>query len=280
MSTENEKSSLSAWKESAPFWAQYAKIIRTMFAPITKALVSDAEITSGQRVLDIAGGSGEPSLSIADLVAPSGSVFYTDAIHEMAMATRRSAFELNLTSLAFTQCVGEQLPFPSRSFDAVVSRLGVMLFNDPAAAIREMLRVAKPNAHVAMAVWCSSRANPFFSVVTDVVSRYVAPTPEDPDAPGAFRFAEQGKLANLVKELGGNDVNEHLLKFSLVAPIDPRQFWELRSQMSETLRTKLGTLSSDSLSQLSKDIEGAAGAYYESGRMTFPAEVWIVSGRA
>jgi SAM-dependent methyltransferase len=279
MSTDKEKSNLSAWKESAPYWAQYAGTIRTMFAPITNALVADAGISAGKRVLDIAGGSGEPSLSIAGMVAP-GSVFYTDAVHEMARATRRSALDRNLTSLDFTQCIGEQLPFPSASFDVVVSRLGVMLFNDPAAAIREMLRVLKTNGRVAMAVWSTSRANPFFSVVSDVVSRYVAPTPEDPDAPGAFRFAAPGKLASLVRELGGKDVNEHLLKFALEAPIDPRQFWELRSQMSETLRTKLASLSTDSLSQLAKDIEDAGAPYYEAGRMTFPAEVWIVSATA
>lgn len=280
MSTDKEKSNLSAWRDSAPYWAQYASTIRAMFAPITTALLADAEITPGQRVLDIAGGSGEPSLTVAGAIAPTGSVCYTDAIHEMAMATRRSADERKLKSIDFSQCVGEQLPFQSGSFDAVVSRLGVMLFNDPAAAIREMLRVAKPNGRVAMAVWSSSRANPFFHVVTDVVSRYVDLTPEDPDAPGAFRFAEPRKLVSLLKEVGGKDVNERLLRFSLEAPINPKLFWELRSQMSETLRTKLATLSTDSLLHLATEVEEAGEPYFEAGRMKFPAEVWIVSGRA
>jgi hypothetical protein len=64
---------LREWRESAVYWQKHADTIRTMFAPVTQALVEDAEVIEGEKVLDVAGGAGEPSLTIAETVGPSGS---------------------------------------------------------------------------------------------------------------------------------------------------------------------------------------------------------------
>ena len=64
MSQLQPKDTLQEWRESAKYWADYGATIRTMFAPLTQALINDAEITEGQSVLDVAGGPGEPSLTI------------------------------------------------------------------------------------------------------------------------------------------------------------------------------------------------------------------------
>ena len=158
------------WCESAPHWERHAQTIRTMFAPLTSALIEDAGIAPGQNVLDVAGGPGEPSLTIAEVVGSSGLVTCTDAIAEMVSAAEREAHRRRLTNIKFHQCAADSLPFDSNSFDAVVSRLGVMLFPDPIAALREMLRVTKPNGEVALVVWARSDAYPFFHLVSAVIS--------------------------------------------------------------------------------------------------------------
>ncbi len=83
---------LPEWRASAPYWAKHHATIREMFAPLTHALIEDAGIVQGQSVLDIAGGPGEPSLTIAEVVGPAGSVTCTDAVAEMVeAATSRGA---------------------------------------------------------------------------------------------------------------------------------------------------------------------------------------------
>src|SRR5882762_10846029 len=77
---------LREWRESARYWQTHAATIRRMFAPVTDALVQDAGIVEGHSVLDVAGGPGEPSLTIAQIVAPRGTVACTDAIDEMVSA--------------------------------------------------------------------------------------------------------------------------------------------------------------------------------------------------
>lgn len=277
MSSNDKNDVLREWRESAPYWAKHAGIVRAMFAPITSALIEAAAIEEGHCILDVAGGSGEPSISIAEAVGPSGLVIFTDAVAEMVAASRSQAHHRQLTNLEFTQCVGEALPFLTNTFDVVVSRLGVMLFPDPDAAIREMLCILKPRGRMALAVWSARASNPFFHVVANIVSRFVESPPEDPDAPGAFRFAERGKLTSLLNDAGAIEVTERVLDFTLEAPLTPAQFWEVRTELSDTLRTKVASLPSEQVALIALEVEEAGRAFCEAGRMRFPAEVLIVS---
>lgn len=270
---------LVEWQESAPYWAKHGDMVQAMFAPITSALIEAASLKAGDSVLDVAGGSGEPSLTIAAALGRSASIVFTDAVAEMVSASRNQARLRRLTNIKFLQCVGEALPFLPDKFDVVVCRLGLMLFPDPVGAIREMLRVAKPGGRIAAAVWAPRDSNPFFHVVADIVSRYVESPPEDPDAPGAFRFAPSGKLAGLFRGSSAIDVNERVLDFTLEAPLTPREFWQVRTELSDTLRGKVAALSHEQVSRLAQEVEEAGQAFYKKGSMRFPARVLIVSAR-
>jgi ubiquinone/menaquinone biosynthesis C-methylase UbiE len=161
MSSAEQNESLKVWQETAQFWTKHSRTIGEMFAPVTEAIIAEAGIGEGQSVLDVAGGAGEPSLTIAERVGPTGSVTCTDAIAEMVEAARAEAATRGLTNMQFRQCTADSLPFADDSFDAVVSRLGAMFFPDPVAACREMLRVTKPGGAIVFVVWHKNELNPF-----------------------------------------------------------------------------------------------------------------------
>jgi ubiquinone/menaquinone biosynthesis C-methylase UbiE len=269
---------LQQWRETASYWTRHHDTIRTMFLPLTRALIEQARIAPGQSVLDVAGGSGEPSLTIAQAVGPTGFVMCTDAIAEMVAVAEREALARGLKNMQFRQCTADSLPFADESFDVAVSRLGVMFFPDPVAAVREMLRVIKPGGRVALAVWGKSELNPYSYVVTGVVSRYVPAVPVAPDAPDAFRFAEPGKLAGVLKDAGAIDVTQRVVKFDMAAPLSPEEFWDMRSEISESLREKLKTLSSEDRARLADEVQEAVRDFFPDGQMRFPAQMLIVSG--
>jgi ubiquinone/menaquinone biosynthesis C-methylase UbiE len=269
---------LQQWRETASYWTRHHDTIRTMFLPLTRALIEQARIAPGQSVLDVAGGSGEPSLTIAQAVGPTGFVMCTDAIAEMVAVAEREALARGLKNMQFRQCTADSLPFADESFDVAVSRLGVMFFPDPVAAVREMLRVIKPGGRVALAVWGKSELNPYSYVVTGVVSRYVPAVPVAPDAPDAFRFAEPGKLAGVLKDAGAIDVTQRVVKFDMAAPLSPEEFWDMRSEISESLREKLKTLSSEDRARLADEVQEAVREFFPDGQMRFPAQMLIVSG--
>lgn len=277
-SNENKKDVLNEWRESAPYWAKHADVVRAMFAPITRALLEAGGVSEGQSVLDVAGGAGEPSISLSSVVGDSGSVIFTDAVAQMVRTARTEARERVLANIEFVQCIAESAPFLSNAFDAVVCRLGVMLFTDPAAAINEALRVVKPSCSVSYAVWSTRDSNPFFHVVMDVVARYIESPSEDPNAPGAFRFAERGTLARLLADAGAIDITEQLLDFELNAPLTPAEFWALRVELSDTLRAKVAQLSRDTLLRVEQEVAEAGQRFFPSGQMKFPGQVLVVTG--
>src|SRR6185437_12070147 len=268
---------LRQWQETAAFWAEHRNTISRMFSPLTRALIEQARIREGDTVLDIAGGTGEPSLTIAEAVRPGGSVTCTDAVEEMVETAEQEARSRGLTNIQFRQCSAEALPFPDDTFDVVVSRFGAMFF--PEEAFREILRVTKPAGTIAFAVWCDSALNPFCHLATEVMSRHVESPAPDPNAPGAFRFAEEGKLAGILKEAGATDLHECIFKFNIAAPLSPTEFWQMRSSISETLRTKLASLSVTERSQIATEIEVAVKEFFPDNQMKFPTQMLIVSGR-
>lgn len=277
-SKNNDRDLLREWRESAPFWAKHAGVVRSMFAPITRALLEGGQIGEGHFVLDVAGGAGEPSISLSLVVGPSGSVIFTDAVAEMITTARAEARDCGVRNIEFSQCTAESVPFSSNTFDAVVCRLGIMLFPDPIAAIHEALRVVKSQGSVSYAVWSSRASNPFFHVVMDVVSRYIESPPEDPNAPGAFRFAERGTLARLLDDAGAIEVTEQLLEFELDAALTPAEFWALRVELSDTLRAKVAQLSRGQLLRVEQEVAEAGERFFASGRMKFPGQVLVVTG--
>src|SRR5262249_1400181 len=111
---------LREWSDNAVAWREHSATICAMFAPLTAAMIEDAGISGGQSVLDVAGGPGEPSLTIAEVVGPTGSVTHTDAVAAMVATAEQEAKRRGLSNMSFRQCLAESLPFADDSFDVAV----------------------------------------------------------------------------------------------------------------------------------------------------------------
>lgn len=268
---------IDKWIESAPYWEKHCEVIREMFAPVTQALIDDARIVPGHTVLDIATGPGEPALSVAARVGAQGKVVGIDPIPGMVEAARRAAAQQGIGNLRFEVAFADQLPFADSPFDAVISRFGVMFFPSPVDGVREMLRVLKPDGKMALAVWHVAANNPFFHTVARVIERFVEPLPRDPDAADAFRFAEPGKLKDVLIKAGGTAVSERLLQFKIDAPVSPETFWTLRCEMSESLRDKVAGLSEQQAAEAKRYAMEVLSEYSTENGMSFPAEVLVVT---
>jgi len=196
----------------------------------------------------------------------------------MVDAARRAADHLGLRNAQFEVASGDRLPYSADTFDAVVSRFGVMFFPSPVDGLREMLKVLKPGRKLALAAWHFADNNPFHYALARVIERFVVSPPMAPDAPDAFRFAGPGKLRGVLAEAGAVSPSERLLQFTIQASTSVEDFWTLRSEMSEKLREKLATLSGEQLMEVKRQMLEALREYATDRGMSFPAEVLIVTG--
>jgi SAM-dependent methyltransferase len=275
---EPDKEIIQRWKNSAPFWEKNHENVRHLFAPIAQELAADAKIASGQTVLDVATEPGEPALSVAPLVGAGGTVVGVDPIPEMIDAARRAAERFGIKNARFEVAFADQLPFPDATFDAVISRFGVMFFPSPVDGIREMLRVLKPAGKLALAVWYFAERNPFFTALSRVVERFVESPPLAPDALDAFRFATLGKLLDVFSQAGVVAPTERILQFKIEAPVSIEEFWTLRLELSEVLREKLAKLTEEQRKEVKRLALEAFREYSTDAGISFPGEILIVSG--
>jgi SAM-dependent methyltransferase len=266
------------WGQSASYWEKHRDAIRRMFSPITEALIQDAHVSTGHKVLDIGTGPGEPALTVAAFIGKEGKVCGIDPTSEMISAAQREATRQGLQNVEFEVTTVDHLPFSSGTFDAVVSRFAIMFFPSPVDALRETLRTLKPGGRMAFAVWGFAERNPFHYILSRLIDRYAPQSPTPTEWSDAFRYATPGTLFAILNEAGALDASERLFQFKIEAPLSVEAFWELRSEMSEKLRSKLKLLSAGQIAEVRIEAIEALRPYATPQGMSMPAEVLVASG--
>jgi len=175
----------------------YEQAWQKQLAPAHDALLSQARFAPGERVLDVACGTGLVTFQAARRVGSGGSVIGIDISGEMVLAAEHRARGLALGNVQFQRMDGELLAFADGSFDVVVCALGLMYMPEPEQALREMRRVLKPGGRLLLAVW-GERARCGWSAVFPIVDAEVS----SEVCPMFFRLGQGEALAGACAELG------------------------------------------------------------------------------
>jgi ubiquinone/menaquinone biosynthesis C-methylase UbiE len=216
-----------------------------MGAAVTEAVVEAANVTSGvSRVLDVACGSGEPSISIAALLQSSGQVVGVDMAEAPLEVARERARQRGLQNVEYLQADVHALPFADKSFDRVTSRLGVMFFDDLAKALSEMHRVLKPGGQVALLTW-GAMEQPYFESTIGTVRR-VRPELEIPAvAQTMFKFAVPGTLAAALGVAGFGKIDERVRGLRWDWHGSPQEMWDYFRSITVPFRALLEKVEGD-----------------------------------
>jgi ubiquinone/menaquinone biosynthesis C-methylase UbiE len=188
----------------------YETLWQAQLAPAQAALLAAVPLAPGDKVLDVACGTGLVSLQAARAVGPLGQVLGIDLAGQMVEAAGRRASECGLANLDFSRMDGETLDLPDQGFDVVLCALGLMYMPEPAQALREMQRVLRPGGRLGLAVW-GERARCGWSAVFPIVDAEVS----SDVCPLFFRLGQAGLLACLCEEAGFRAVTQHRLQATL-----------------------------------------------------------------
>lgn len=219
----------AAWRrwhdKSVHFWSE-----------LTRSLLDVAELAPGQRVLDLASGTGDPALTVAEAVGPAGHVVVTDLAPQMLEIARENATRAGLKNLSYEVVDAHAMPYPDASFDRVTCRLGVMFFWDCQKALREIRRVLKPDGLVSFVCWGPIDQNEYMRTATGAFHRRQPLPPPPPGAPHPARFGQPGSLSAELNAAGFTAVTEKSLAVVQRWPGPPDELWTRQYEISAPLR--------------------------------------------
>lgn len=206
------------WQAAAEAWHRWGPTLSRWLGPVTERMLDLARVGPGSRVLDVAAGAGEQTLTAARRVGPEGRVLATDISPRILEFAAQEARRAGLANVETRAMDGEALELPDASFDVVISRVGLIYFPDQQRALGEMRRVLVPGGRVAAIVYSTAANNEFFSVPVSIIRRRAELGPPLPGQPGPFSLGGPGVLEEAFRKAGFRDVQASLVPSPLRMP--------------------------------------------------------------
>lgn len=246
---------------------------------VTEALVEYSEPAPGMRVLDLASGTGEPGISLAQRVGPSGSVTAVDQSSELlAIATER-ARNKGLANFTVQQADAHHLPFTNQSFDLATCRFGVMFFTDAEQALKELLRVLKPGSRACFVAW-GPVEQPYWQTTMQIVQRHAGGGMLASGGADPFRFSLAGSLLQVLSNAGFREIEESTRNLPWTWPGEAEEVFEYACAVAAPFRPMLERVKAEDWPVIRADAIAAIERYRVGDEIRFGVDIVFASGQA
>jgi ubiquinone/menaquinone biosynthesis C-methylase UbiE len=270
------------WDNAAAGWQAWWETIERGAQKVSDKIVQLAEIKSGDRVLDIATGIGEPAVTAARKVIPNGKVVAIDISPQMLAIARTRAILLGLDSIMeFRESDGEKIDLPDHTakFDAVLSRFGLMFFPNLPAALVRIRQMLITNGRLSAAVWSTPSKVPLIDLAFASVRKQINATAPPPGTPGPFALADIETLKQLFSQAGFKDIKVETFQITFEFE-SPESYTKYIQQTATRIHEMLANQAEDVKKQAWDSITDAAWQYADShGRLNLDNEVICIVGR-
>jgi ubiquinone/menaquinone biosynthesis C-methylase UbiE len=249
------------WQNAAESWHRWGPQLESWLGPATEVMLDLARVGPGSQVLDVAAGGGGQTLAAARRAGPRGAVLATDispAILEFAEAEAERAGLSNVTT---KEMDGEHLDVPAESFDAVISRVGLIYFPDQQAALKGMKNALRKDGR-------------FFSVPVSIIRRRANLPPPLPGQPGPFSLGAAGVLQHAFEQAGFREVELKVVEAPL-RMASAAECARFERECFGALHQMLSSLPESEREEAWAEIETALGEFEGPGGFSGPCELIV-----
>ena len=258
-------------------WVEMQEVLDQMFKPIEDLLVEAVLAGSGRRVLDVGCGAGSTTLAVARMLGAKGRCMGID-ISEPLITAAQARAEREGTPASFIRANAQNHTFEPASFDMIISRFGVMFFDDFVQAFANLRRAAKNDAELLAIAWRSSSENPFMTTA----ERAAAPllpnlSARKPDAPGQFAFADQHRVRRILEESGWAEID--LQPIDVTCTLPEKELVRYLSRLGP-VSLALDEADDRTRTQVIGAVRAAFEPFVHGAEVRFTAACWRVGARA
>jgi len=258
-------------------WVETQDVLDGMFRPFENLLVEEVAAAGGCQVLDVGSGTGSTTLAMARRLGAHGHVLGIDISEPMIAAARARAARENLP-VDFIRADVQTHAFERARFDTIVSRFGVMFFDDPVRAFANLRRGAQERAGLRFAAWRSPAENPFMTEAERAAAPFLPALPRrKPDAPGQFAFADRDRIARILNASGWTEIDIQPVDALCTLP-EPdlirylTRFGPVGRALQETDEATRG--------RIAETVRAAFDPYVHGAEVRFTAACWMARARA
>lgn len=262
---------------SGHIWVEMQSVLDRMLAPFEKVLIEAGLRDETLRVLDVGCGAGSTTLAAARCVGPHGSCVGADISTVLIDLARKRASMDGVGNVEFVVADAQTHAFQANVFDAVISRFGVMFFDDPVKAFTNIRRATRSDARLTFVAWRTPAENPFMTTAARAAAPFLPPFPApDPNGPGQFGFADGDRVRRILESSGWTGID--------VRPIDVPSSVGEADLMAYV--TKLGPVGlalreadEQTRAQTVTAVHAAFQPFIQDGAARFTSACWLVSAR-
>jgi SAM-dependent methyltransferase len=270
------------WSEVAQGWRRRWATFEQGAQPLSDRLMELAEVALGQRVLDVATGIGEPALTAARWVGPSGSVVAIDQAPHMLAVARRRMQAAGIKNVEFVEEDAEMIALEPESFDAVVCRWGLLFFADPTSALARFRASLVPGGWLAAAIWGPPERVPLVSLPFRAFMALASDgeqSPAPPPGPNPFALSEPDALERVVRDAGFVDIqSEQMTVIFTFSSVD--ELLGHLGDVSAPVRAMTAAMSQERRDAFWERLAETAHAYADTdGAVRLPNDCLIIAGR-
>jgi SAM-dependent methyltransferase len=254
-------------------WVDAQAVLDQMLQPLEDLLVAALPAGDAERLLDVGCGTGSTTLAAARRLGAQGRCVGID-ISEPMLAAARSRAEREGLPATFIRANAQTHAFEPAAFDRIISRIGVMFFDDSVCAFANLRSAARAGAELRFVAWRSAAENPFMTTAERAAAPLLPELPaRRPDAPGQFAFADDRRVRHILQESGWGEIDIQPVNVACMLP-------EKELVGYVTRLGPVGLILQDAdertRAQVIKTVRAAFDPYVHGAEVRFSAACWMV----